>query len=45
VAWLRKQSLLANKIVYGVDSAEHARMTGLGISRFIVDEGLQVVSH
>jgi glycerophosphoryl diester phosphodiesterase len=45
VAWLRKQSLLANKIVYGVDSAQHARMTGLGISRFIVDEGLQVVSH
>ncbi len=45
VAWLRKQSLVANKIVYGVDSAQHARMTGLGISRFIVDEGLQVVSH
>lgn len=38
VNWLREHGLLANKIVYGVDSAEHARLSRLGITRFIVDE-------
>lgn len=37
-AWLREHGLLANKIVYGVDSQEYARMSGLGITRFIVDD-------
>lgn len=39
-AWLREKGLLANKLVYGADSAGYARMRQLGISRFIVDEGL-----
>ncbi len=39
VAWLRGHGLLANKIVYGVDSASYERLSRTGITRFIVDEG------
>lgn len=40
VDWLRAHGLLRNKIVYGLDSAAFARARALGISRFIVDEGI-----
>ena len=39
-AWLRAHDLLREKIVYGLDSAALARARALGISRFIVDEGV-----
>ena len=38
VAWLREHDLLPNKIVYGVDRANYARLGELGITRFIMDE-------
>ncbi len=41
-AWLRAHELLANKIVYGMDSSGYARMRSLGLTRFIVDEGLPI---
>jgi len=43
VVWLKKHDLLANKLVYGMDSAGYERMRTLGISRFIVDEGVPVI--
>ena len=45
VAWLKEHGLLANKIVYGMDSAGHERMRALGITRFIVDEGVPVIGR
>jgi glycerophosphoryl diester phosphodiesterase len=36
-AWLKEQGLLNNKITYGLDSADEARLGALGLSRFIVD--------
>lgn len=45
IAWLKEHGLLANKIVYGVDSAGYVRMRKLGISRFIVDEGVPVIGR
>lgn len=40
VAWLKAHDLLRDKIVYGLDSAAFARAQRLGITRFIVDEGV-----
>ena len=40
VAWLREHDLLGNKLVYGMDSAGYVRMRSLGITRYIVDEGM-----
>lgn len=40
VDWLRSHDLLREKIVYGLDSVAFARARSLGISRFIVDEGI-----
>lgn len=45
VAWLRDHGLLANKIVYDMDSATYARLRALGITRFIVDEGVPVIGR
>lgn len=45
VAWLKEHGLLANKLVYGTDSAGYERMRELGISRFIVDEGVPVIGR
>ena len=45
VAWLKEHDLLANKLVYGMDSTGYARMRKLGITRFIVDEGVPVIGR
>ena len=45
VAWLKEHGLLANKLVYGMDSAGYERMRALGITRLIVDEGVPVIGR
>ena len=44
-AWLKEHGLLANKLVYGMDSAGYERMRALGITRLIVDEGVPVIGR
>ena len=45
VDWLREHELLENKIVYDMDSATYERLRALGITRFIVDEGVPVIGR
>jgi len=45
IAWLEAHDLLANKLVYGMDSTGYERMRSLGITRFIVDEGVPVIGR
>jgi glycerophosphoryl diester phosphodiesterase len=45
IDWLREHGLLANKLVYGMDSAGYGRMRALGITRLIVDEGVPVIGR
>jgi glycerophosphoryl diester phosphodiesterase len=40
IGWLREQGLLRHKIVYGLDAVALQRARSLGLSRFIVDEGV-----
>ncbi len=40
IDWLRENGLLQRKIVYGLDPAALQRARSLGLSRFIVDEGV-----
>ena len=45
IGWLREHDLLANKLVYGMDSAGYVRMRTAGITRLIVDEGVPVIGR
>ena len=45
IDWLRAHGLLRNKIVYGMDSAGFAQARALGITRFIVDEGVPPIAR
>lgn len=45
VAWLRDHQLLRNKIVYDMDSTTYARLSAIGITRFIVDEGVPAIGR
>ena len=45
IAWLREHGLLANKLVYGMDSAGYVRMRAAGITRLIVDEGVPAIGR
>ena len=45
IGWLREHDLLANKLVYGMDSAGYVRMRTVGITRLIVDEGVPVIGR
>ncbi len=40
VAWLKEHALLRNKLVYGMDSTGFSHMRSLGITRYILDEGI-----